>query len=60
MAGDIPTVPSLPDARATAREMVDRYRFTNVSDHRAVAEAFGALLVSLGRLLDAHDREEGL
>jgi hypothetical protein len=59
MARDIPSLPSLPAARVTARDMVDRYRNTNVSDHRAVAEAFGALLVILGRLLDALDREEG-
>lgn len=53
-------MPPLAAARVTAREVLDHYRVIDVNDLDALAEAYSALHTALGRLLDAHDREEGL
>lgn len=58
MSRDIPTPPSLPQARRVAREMYDRYRRINVNDPDAVAEAYSALHTALGQVLDALDYQE--
>lgn len=59
MARDIPRPPSLPAARETARDVLDRYGRTNVHDHLAVVEAVSAFRTALRLLLDALDYREG-
>lgn len=58
MSRDIPRPPSLPNARATARETLAHYERINVRDTRKVIEAYSALRTALGTLLDALDYQE--